>query len=160
MRSDLMRHNQIQAMRQTHKTFTTWMPLLTAALTISGVVLSSMERQAESGADGQQDAQLGAPFALGARVVPVISAPAGSAGSFATNVTYAALAAPRRLSLFAYLRTLVSRVLAVVFGAVVVLTVVYVFFHSDHTWRAIELTALILLVLYLAERVARARRAM
>jgi hypothetical protein len=152
-----MRQDQIQAMRQTHKTFTTWMPLLTAALTISGVVLSSMERQANSQAAGRQVVQPGAPFALGARVVPVISSPTADAMS---SIAYAALPSPRRLSLFAYVRTLLSRVLAVLFGAVMVLAIVYVFFHSDHTWRAIELTALILLVLYLAERVARARRAM
>jgi hypothetical protein len=159
-----MRQDQIQAMRHTHKTFTTWMPLLTAALTISGVVLSSLERNADTQAERQQELQPGAPFAMGARVVPVISSPAASAltsMAYATpNASYGPTYARRRLSLFAYLRTLLSRVVAVLFGAVMVLAIVYVFFHSDHTWRAIELTALILLVLYLAERVARARRAM
>jgi len=154
-----MRSEQIQSMRQTHKSVATLMPLVTAALSITGVVLANMERNAQRQADhpaGQepqqvQQPQFGYPYAIAprvTRVVPVVSPLA------APQVVYRS----RRLTLFGYLGTLLSRVLLVLVGMVLVATTVGVYFASDPTWRAIELTALILLILYLAERVARARR--
>ncbi len=169
-----MRSDQIQSMRQTHRSVSMVMPLVTAALTVTGVVLANMQRQAErqTREQGWQDGQaaqppqsgqpqFGAPqstqpfaypYAIAprvTRVVPVVSPLA------AQRVVYRS----RRLTLFGYLGTLLSRVLLVLIGMVAVATIVGVYFASDLTWRAIELTALILLILYLAERVARARRA-
>ncbi len=155
-----MHQDQIHSLRHNHKTVSAIVPLVTAALSITGVVLANMERNAERQADRQaeqerqemQQPQFGYPYAIAprvTRVVPVVSPLA------APQVVYRS----RRLTLFGYLGTLLSRVLLVLMGMVLVATTVGVYFASDPTWRAIELTALILLILYLAERVARARRA-
>jgi hypothetical protein len=170
-----MRPDQVHSLRQTHRAITTAVPLLTAALTVSHVVLANMERQSrqEAAQDAMQNAMRGMgqetmplnrpaqlsqagqfayPYALApqvTRVVPVVSPAVQS------RVVYS----PRRLTVFAYLGTLLSRVLLVLLGMVLVATIVGVYFASDPTWRAIELTGLVLLILYLVERVARARRA-
>jgi hypothetical protein len=153
-----MDHNQIHTLRENHKSISAIVPLVTAALTISGVVLARMERNAKQEAQRAQAAdpmQFAHPYAFSprvTRVVPVVSPMAASVVS--QPVAYR----PRRLTLLGYLGTLLSRVLLVLIGMVLVATTVGVYFASDPTWRAIELTALILLILYLAERVARARR--
>ncbi len=148
-----MRTDQIHTMRQTHRSLTTVMPLVTAGLTIAGVVLANMERQADrQERQDPQQPQTAYPYAISprvTRVVPVVSPVA------APQVVYR----PRRLTIFGYVGTLLSRVLMVLIGMVAVAAIVGLYFASDPTWRAIELTALILLILYLVERVARARRA-
>jgi hypothetical protein len=154
-----MDQNNIHSLRDNHKTISAIVPLVTAALTISGVVLARMERNAKQQAQQAQAAdpmQFAHPYAFSprvTRVVPVVS-PMG-----ASVVSQPVAYRPRRLTFLGYLGTLLSRVLLVLIGMVLVATTVGVYFGSDPTWRAIELTALILLILYLAERVARARRA-
>ncbi len=167
-----MRSDQMQTLQDTHRSVSALMPLVTAALTVTGVVLANMERKngrrsAEQDARQQaeyfaprraqisQPQQFAYPYTLApqvTRVVPVVT-PAANPVT-ARQVVYR----PRRLTIFGYLGTLLGLVLRVLFGMVAVAAIVAVYFASDPTWRAIELTALILLILYLAERVARARR--
>lgn len=177
-----MRSDQIHSLRQTHQSVSSMARLVTAGLTISGIVLASMERHSNQrraeeqtaggnawgnawgsatqqpgtfaayGRPEQAPSQLAYPYAIAprvTRVVPVVNPVA------APQVIYR----PRRLTIFGYLATLLGLVLRVVIGMVAVAAIVAGYFASDPTWRAIELTALILLILYLAERVARARRA-
>ncbi len=148
-----MYHNNIHSLRENHKTISAIVPLVTAALTISGLVLARMERNAKQQAPAADPMQFAHPYAFSprvTRVVPVVS-PMG-----ASVVSQPVAYRPRRLTFLGYLGTLLSRVLLVLLGMVLVATTVGVYFASDLTWRAIELTALILLILYLAERVARA----
>lgn len=167
-----MQTNQIHSLRQTHQSVSTLMRLVTAGLTISGIVLASMEhnsRQRNAGRNsepqpdfsgqfpGQYQAQqtnpqqFGYPYAISprvTRVVPVVTPVA------APQVIYRA----RRLTFFGFLGALLTRVVMVLFGMVAVAGIVVAYFSADATWRAIELTTLILLILYLTERVARSRR--
>jgi hypothetical protein len=161
-----MRADQIETLRQTHKTVSTWAPLLTAAVAVSGAVLASMERQAERTEPQRHQVnglnQLNTSHlvtsqlaAANTRVVPVVS-PVSHSMPVSHSVR---VARSRRLTLFGYLATLIGLLFRAVFAVTLVFAIVALYFASNPTWRAIELTALVLLALYLAERVARARRA-
>jgi hypothetical protein len=162
-----MQTNQIQSLRQTHRSVSTLMPLVTAALTITGVVLANIERNAQRNPQGQaedltprqpqvsQPQKFAYPYALAPQVTRMVPVVTPVTNPIATRqVAYR----PRRLTIFGFLGALLWRVLMVLIGMVAVAAIVGLYFAADPTWRAIELTTLILLILYLTERVARARR--
>lgn len=129
--------SHITTLRQTHRAATSILPVLTATLTVVGAVLAAMEARAPqpsdqpAGAD-EQTSELG-----------------HSGGQMASRTT------ARRVTLRAYIATLVGRVLLVALGITLVLSLVYTASISGRTGQAILLTALILLALYLTEKIAR-----
>jgi len=129
--------SHITTLRQTHHAATSILPVLTATLTVVGAVLAAMEARAPqpsdqpAGAD-EQTSELG-----------------HSGGQMASRAT------ARRVTLRAYIATLVGRVLLVALGITLVLSLVYTASISGRTGQAILLTALILLALYLTEKIAR-----
>ncbi|MEO7002469.1 MAG: hypothetical protein ABI068_11635 [Ktedonobacterales bacterium] len=133
----MLQQNHTQTLRQTHRTMTTIMPLVTAALSVTGVLLAATERKNEKEA---QQADQTSEQANG--TVQTTQAPFAQGGEGS-------------LTLRAYLFTLVSKMLSVLVGIALVLALVTLALRSGPTGVAIELTALILLALYLTEKAAR-----
>ena len=128
----------VTTLRQSHRAVTSLLPVLTATLTVAGAVIAALEARAPQAAPAGQGAQA----AQGEQ-------PAGAHG------TAAGRAARSRVSARRYLATLVGRMLLVTLGIALVLALVYVASVSGQVGQAILLTALILLSLYLVEKVAR-----
>lgn len=125
----------ITTLRQTHRTATSLLPVLTAGLTVAGAVIAAMEARssrAESGTSG-----------------------AGSYAGSQTGPLTAMQARGRRLTVRRYIATLLGRTLLVALGIALVLGLVYVASASGRTGQAVLLTVLVLLVFYLTEKVAR-----
>lgn len=135
----------ITTLRQTHRTATSLLPVLTAGLTVAGAVLAAMEARssrAESETSGAgADAFTGQPH--------------GSEVGSQSGPLTAMQARGRRLTVRRYIATLLGRTLLVALGIALVLTLVYVASASGRTGQAVLLTALVLLVFYLTEKVAR-----
>lgn len=128
----------ISTLRQTHRTASSVLPVLTATVTVAGAVIAAMEAHALRAED--QRAAEG----------PTSTSEAASRGQAATS----GMRAPR-LTLRAYVATLVGRMLMVTLGIGLVLALVYLATSTSRVGLAIILTALILLALYLTEKVAR-----
>lgn len=155
----MLQQNHMNTLRQTHRTITTVMPLVTAALAVTGAIIGSMDRpgQREERAD---------------RFTP----PTGPTGPTATSGFAGAAfgaeqAAPgygptydpmlddeREFSWLAYTQTLLTRMLLVALGFALVGALALIALRVGPVGVAIELTALILLTLYLAEKVTRRAR--
>jgi hypothetical protein len=134
----------VTTLRQTHRTATTLLPVLTATLTVAGAVIAAMEsRSRHASAVARDEAD---------------ELAASTAGAVATGEAVAGAriqAGAGRVTLRGYIATLVGRMLLVALGIALVLSLVYVASASGQVGRAILLTALILLALYLTEKVAR-----
>jgi hypothetical protein len=121
--------SHITTLRQTHRAATTLLPVLTATLTVAGAMIAALEARAahsEPAANSAEAAEM-APRGKGVR----------------------------RMTARAYLATLVGHALLVALGIALVCSLVYVASVSGRVGQAILLTALILLALYLTEKVAR-----
>jgi len=128
----------ISTLRQTHRTASSVLPVLTATVTVAGAVIAAMEARALRAED--QRAAEG----------PTSTSEAAPRGQAETS----GMRAPR-LTLRAYIATLVGRMLMVTLGIGLVLALVYLATSTSRVGLAIILTALILLALYLTEKVAR-----
>lgn len=128
----------ITTLRQTHRAATSLLPMLTATLTVAGAVIAAMEARAP-----REDAET-PPTATGEQHAGV-GAAEGAAGQFRAA----------RVTVRAYIATLVGRVLLVALGIALVLSLVYAASASGRVGQAVLLTALILLALYLTEKIAR-----
>ncbi|HUY78432.1 MAG TPA: hypothetical protein VMV29_16800 [Ktedonobacterales bacterium] len=152
----MLQQNRMNTLRQTHHTITTVMPLVTAALAVTGAIIGSMER---SGQRYERDEQTAQPTGRSA-----MDGFAGAAcGADQSAPTYGApygamLDDEREFSLLAYMQTLVTRVLLVALGFALVGALALIALRVGPVGVAIELTALILLTLYLAEKVTRRAR--
>ena len=128
----------ISTLRHTHRAATSLLPVLTASLTVIGVVLAAMEARAPQPGDH-----------------PTAGAPADELAGDQSSARGAASRTAERLTARAFIATLVGRALLVTLGIVLVLALVYAASASGRTGQAILMTALILLALYLTEKVAR-----
>ncbi|HEX8727259.1 MAG TPA: hypothetical protein VF739_01470 [Ktedonobacterales bacterium] len=129
----------ISTLRQTHRAASSVLPVLTATLTVAGAVLAAMEARTLR-ADDQRAAEDPTPANAAA-------APRGQAAAVSVRTP--------RLTMRAYIATLVGRMLLVALGIGLVLALVYLATSTGRVGLAIILTALILLALYLTEKVAR-----
>lgn len=132
----------ISTLRQTHRAASSVLPVLTATLTVAGAVLAAMEART-----------------LRADVERAAEEPTPADATHATNAAHGQTAAVSvhapRLTVRAYIATLVGRMLLVALGIGLVLALVYLATSTGRVGLAIILTALILLALYLTEKVAR-----
>lgn len=135
----------VTTLRQSHRTATTLLPVLTATLTVAGAVIAAMEARtphASAEPHGAADELAGSAQA----------ATGGAAQAMARQASQAS-----RVTLRAYIATLVGRMLLVALGIALVLALVYLATATGRVGQAITLTSLILLTLYLTEKVARRR---
>ncbi|MGH2503516.1 MAG: hypothetical protein ACRDID_13500 [Ktedonobacterales bacterium] len=130
----------VSTLRQTHRAASSILPMLTATLTVAGAVLAAMEARTLRGDDQRAANEL----------TPVDDASAAVRGQAAA----VSVRAPR-LTMRAYIATLVGRMLLVALGIGLVLALVYLATSTGRVGLAIILTALVLLALYLTEKVAR-----
>jgi hypothetical protein len=132
----------VTTLRQTHRTAATLLPVLTATLTVAGAVIAAMEaRTPHASAEPH-----GAADEL-----------AGSAQAATGGAVQAMASQASRVTLRAYIATLAGRMLLVALGIALVLALVYLATATGRVGQAITLTSLILLTLYLTEKVARRR---
>jgi hypothetical protein len=160
----MLRQDQLQTLKQTHKTATTVMPLVTAGLALMSAMIAAQERRsahaAISFAERRQAEELDLP-----RVVRVTTA---RTQTLTANPTANPAARPaeqpheRRVSVIGsairYLTTLLGTFIKVIAGAVAVIVIVAIYEHLEKTNRAVLLTVLVVSVLYLTARVARSRQ--
>lgn len=136
----------VSTLRQTHRAATTLLPVLTATLTVAGAVIAALEARAP---------QPSAPSAdPSASYEQFAGAPAEEAQMRGAAPAHA-LRYERKVTLGRYLATLIGRVLLVALGIALVAGVVYLATTTGRTGQAVLLTALVLLALYLTEKVAR-----
>ncbi len=135
----------VTTLRQTHRAATSMLPVLTATLTVAGAVIAAMEARA-SHASAQADELADAPAAAEAE---------GAEGPGGRPAATRRAAIGGRVTVRSYIAALVGHVLLVALGIALVLTLVYAACVSGRVGQAMLLTALILLVLYLTEKIAR-----
>ncbi len=136
----------ITTLRQTHRAATTLLPVLTATLTVAGAVLAAMEARASSASDEPRD-EANELSASGQGHAATGATPALANTRTRANVS--------RVTLGRYIATLIGRILLVALGATLVLGIVYLATTTGRVGQAITLTTLILVTLYLTEKVAR-----
>jgi hypothetical protein len=138
----------VTTLRQSHRAATTLLPVLTATLTVAGAVIAAMEARtphASAEPHGAADELAGSAQA----------ATGGTAQAMARQASQASQAS--RVTLRGYIATLAGRMLLVALGIALVLALVYLATATGRVGQAITLTSLILLTLYLTEKVARRR---
>ncbi|HET9111305.1 MAG TPA: hypothetical protein VFN78_10810 [Ktedonobacterales bacterium] len=138
----------ITTLRQTHRAATSLLPMLTATLTVAGVVIAAMESRNTSASEEPRDETSGFPGAEQAQT-------ATGATAARAQVSARTRANGRRVTLGRYIATLIGRILLVALGAVLVLGIVYLATTTGRVGQAITLTTLILVTLYLTEKAAR-----
>jgi len=155
----MLQQNHINTLRQTHRTITTVLPLVTAALAVTGALIGANDRVDGRGErDGQTSRQARRGATAGLSGVSFVGEDADQE-SFAYGPAYdSVLDDEREFSWLAYAQTLVSRVLLVALGFALVGALAFLALRVGSVGGAIELTALILLALYLAEKVTRRAR--
>lgn len=129
-------------LRQTHRTATTLLPVLTATLTVAGAVIAAMEARAPHAPESDVPAESASAAPTDTGVIPTRSARRASYGA-------------GRVTVRAFIATLVGRALLVALGIALVCSLVYAASVTGRTGQAILMTTLILLALYLTEKVAR-----
>ena len=160
----MLRQDQLQTLKQTHRTASTVMPLVTAGLALMSAMIAAQERRtahaATSFAERQQPEELDLP-----RVIRVTTPRAQTLTANPTVNLAAKSATPareRRVSMIGsairYLATLLGTFIKVIVGAVAVIAIVTIYEHLEKTNRAVLLTVLVVSVLYLTARVARSRQ--
>lgn len=128
--------SHITTLRHTHRAATTLLPVLTATLTVAGAMIAAMEARAarsESATEAGDDA-----------LTPTSTQSRARSGK-----------GIRRMTARAYIATLVGHALLVALGVALVCSLVYAASATGRVGQAMLLTALILLALYLTEKVAR-----
>lgn len=135
----------ITTLRQTHRTATSLLPVLTAGLTVAGAVIAAME--ARSARAESETSTAGADSFAGSATGTESGAQSGPLTAMQTR--------GRRLTVRRYIATLLGRTLLVALGIALVLGLVYVASTAGRTGQAVLLTVLVLLVFYLTEKVAR-----
>jgi hypothetical protein len=164
MRTNMLRQDQLRTLKQTHRTATTVMPLVTAGLALMSAMIAAQERRTAhattSFAERQQSEELDLP-----RVVRVTTPRTQTLTANPTVNLAAKPATPareRRVSMIGsairYLATLLGTFIKVIVGAVAVIAIVTIYEHLEKTNRAVLLTVLVVSVLYLTARVARSRQ--
>lgn len=146
----MIRQEHVSTLRQTHRAASATLPLLTAALTVTGAVIAALESREPraASAGGPASGSMGGATGDGE------NAQAGGMGSVGASEPWRATTR-RHLTLSRYVATLLGRLLLIALGAALLIALVYVATASGRTGQAVLLTALILLALYLAEKVAR-----
>ena len=133
----MIRQDRAHALRQTHHTIATLMPLITAALTVAGAIIAAVETR---GAGAEPEEQAG---------------PAPEAAGAPTSHTASAARPASPVSIRRYIATLAGRLLLVLLGVALVLAIILAATYTGRTGQAVTLTALVLLTLYLVEKIAR-----
>src|SRR5579883_2214968 len=137
----MLQQNHMNTLRQTHRTITTVMPLVTAALAVTGALIGAMDRSERNGLAPRQS-RTGAPFA----------ADEAEREAFVYTSAYDPMFDDEHdFSWLSYAITLVSRMFLVALGFALVAGLAWIALRVGTVGVAIELTALILLTLYLAE---------
>lgn len=131
----------VTTLRQTHRTATTLLPVLTATLTVAGAVIAAMDARAPHASADTRSA----------------TDEPGGAQAEADGAARAMTSQANRVTIRAYIATLAGRMLLVALGIALVLALVYLATATGRVGQAITLTSLILLTLYLTEKVARRR---
>ncbi len=134
----MIRQDRVQTLRQTHATISSLMPIITAGLTVTGAIIAAIETRrasSESGESGEERQNPGAQ-------------PHPSADPSRRR-------APRSRVIRRYIATLAGRLLLVLLGFALVLAITLAATSSGRVGQAVTITALILLTLYLVEKVAR-----
>lgn len=143
----MIHQDRVHTLRQTHNTVTTLMPLITAGLTVTGALIAAIESRNGSAATSMRDDRRESDAQGGAAFEPATegdSAPAPRSSR-----------PPRRGSIRRYIATLAGRLLLVLLGAALVLAITFAATSTGRVGEAITITALVLLTLYLVEKVAR-----
>jgi hypothetical protein len=141
----MLHQDRVHALRQTHSTVTTIMPLLTAGLTVTGALLAAFEaRNATAAAQAAEAREEAASAFAGESATPRAGATSRPTAARARS------GAVRR-----YIATLAGRLLLVLLGMSVVLAITIAATSTGRTGQAVIITALILLTLYLVEKAAR-----
>jgi hypothetical protein len=138
----------VTTLRQTHRAATSLLPVLTATLTVAGVVIAAMEARTPHTSDESRGE--GDDLASAAN--------AQAASGSAASITFAGRAnrtGAGRVTLGRFIATLIGRIVLVALGAALVFALVYLATSTGRVGQAITLTALILLTFYLTEKVAR-----
>jgi hypothetical protein len=167
-RTNMLRQDQLRTLKQTHKTATTVMPLVTAGLALMSAMIAAQERRSAHAATAFAERQQPEPLDL-PRVVRVTTPRSQTLTAYPTaNPTVNLAANPampareRRVSVIGsairYLATLLGTFIKVIVGAVAVIAIVAIYDHLEKTNRAVLLTVLVVSVLYLTARVARSRQ--
>jgi hypothetical protein len=152
----MMQRNSVNALRQTHSAVKTLIPFITAGLTVTGALIAAMEaRNADVSAAEAANTTFGpsGPTAPDANPTGVTTPLTESATS--ANATLRRLRPIRRVSVRSYIATLVVRLLLVVLGIAIVLALAFAATSIGKVGEAVTITALVLLTLYLVEKVAR-----
>jgi hypothetical protein len=148
----MMHQDRVHTLRHTHNTMTTLMPLITAGLTVTGALIAAFEtRNASTPAAADRDDRH-EPDARPAEADEAFEA-AGAAR--AHTVAYSRARSSRPVSVRRYIATLAGRLLLVLLGVALVLAITIAATSTGRVGEAITITALILLTLYLVEKVAR-----
>lgn len=137
----MLHQDRVNALRQTHSTVATIMPLVTAGLTVTGALLAAFEARSATSAAARAEASseaAGQPEGAPAPRPVTFSRPTSRAGSV------------RR-----YVATLAGRLLMVLLGVGLVLAIIYAATATGRIGQAVTITALLLFTLYLVEKVAR-----
>ena len=141
----MIHQDRVHALRQTHQTVATLMPLITAGLTVTGAIIAAIEtRNGSSATEPEEQA--------GATSETAGATPSRSSRSSHTNT---APRPPRPGSIRRYIATLAGRLLLVLLGAALVLAITFAATSTGRVGQAVTITALILLTLYLVEKAAR-----
>lgn len=135
----MLQQDRVNVLRQTHSLVTTLMPIITAGLTVTGAVIATMEARRVSSVQPAEDP----------------NAPATSTGATPATVPLARARRAHGSPMRRYVTTLVARLLMVVLGGAIVLALTVAATSTGRVGQAIIVTALILLCLYLVEKVAR-----
>lgn len=141
----MLQQDRVHALRQTHSAVTTLMPLITAGLTVTGALIAAIEtRRATDASDARDNHH-----------EPASGADAASPSSQPIPSTHTATRARRPGSIRRFIATLAGRLLLVLLGFGLVLAIILAATSTGRVGQAVTITALILLTLYLAEKVAR-----
>jgi hypothetical protein len=164
VRANMLRQDQLQTLKQTHKTATTVMPLVTAGLALMSAMIAAQERRSAHAATAFAERQQPEPLDL-PRVVRVTTPRTQTLTTHPTVNLAANPATPARErpssvvgSAIRYLVTLLGTFIKVIVGAAAVIAMVAIYEHLEKTNRAVLLTVLVVSVLYLTARVARSRQ--
>lgn len=159
----MLRQDHLQTLKQTHKTATTVMPLVTAGLAVMSALIAAQERRTSHAASSleRQPEPMDLPRIV--RVTtPRVSAPTTQPIAEPATPAAEAPALVRRSSFVGsairYLATLLRTLVKVALGVVAVIVLVAIYEHLEKTNRAVLLTVLVMIVLYLTERIARSRQ--
>ena len=141
----MLHQERVHSLRQTHSAVSTLMPLLTAGLTVTGALIAAFEARSFEARSAASAAETTAETTAHAG-----EQPGGTTARAPRRAT-----AVRPGSMRRFIATLAGRLLLVLLGMGVVLAIIYAATATGRIGQAVTITALILLTLYLVEKVAR-----